>query len=378
MANKEQAITAPQSVSFLAIDPYRERLIERPTEKVQTGKDWIRWGDKNTYPYYLESLSAECTTLRTIQLGLVDYIVGNGVQISGGGLDADAIDAKHLTPAELVEASAKDAARLGGFAWELIPNAQGNLAAVSPLRFKYIRLNKEGDVVYYSEKWNKNYSEMLVYPRWSGVFPRDEKTGDYSPAVLYVKCWGDGVYPEPLYASAVKECETERGIAEFHLGNIERGFMGSYMINFCNGAPPTDEAKRQIERDVQSKFGGASNAGRIMLNFADNKEHLAVLQKMEVADYGEKYATLSEFIRQQLYTCFRANPNLFGIPTAQGFNSEEYEAAFKLFNRTIVHPLQVKICAAWNKATGGTMTIEPFTLDGAEQAAGNNANGVEE
>lgn len=364
----------PQRVSFLAISPYKERLIERPTEKVQAGRDWVRWGDKNTYPLYLEGLSADCTTLRTIQLGLVDYVVGNGVQIEGGALDAKSIDGRHLTPAELVEVTAKDAARLGGFAWELIPNANGELAAIVPMKFKYIRLNKEGDVVYYSEKWQKASPEILVFERWSGEFPYDTKEDKYKSAVLYVKCWGDAIYPEPLYASAVKACETERGIDEFHLGNIERGFMGSYIINFCNGAPPTDEIKRQIERDVNQKFAGATNAGRILINFADNKDHLAVLQKLEVSDYGNKYETLSEHIRQQLFTCFRANPNLFGIPTAQGFNAEEYESAFKLFNRTIVHPLQEKICMAWTKATGGTMTIEPFTLDGSEQNAGGTGN----
>lgn len=375
MANSDN-IAQEQRVSFLAIDPYRERLIERPTETRMAGRDWMKWGDRNTYPLYLESLSAECTTLRTIQMGFVDYVCGNGVTVGAGVLNPDAIDGRNLLPRELVEATARDIARIGGFAWELIPNMKGELAALVPMHFKFIRLNKEGDVVYYSEKWQKGLQDILVYPRWGGAFPRDEKTGEYLPCVMYVKCWGDNVYPEPLYASALKECETERGIADFHLGNIERGFMGSYVINFCNGAPPSDEIKKELERDVNQKFAGASNAGRILLNFAQDKDHLAVLQKMEVADYGEKYATLSKHCRQQIFTCFRANPNLFGIPTeSNGFNSEEYESAFKLFNRTIIRPVQQRICEAWAKTTAGVMTIEPFTLDGGEQAAGGTGTG---
>lgn len=384
MANnsKENAITKAQGVSFLAIDPYHERLIESPVERTQAGRDWVRWGEKNTYPLYLEGLSAECTTLRTIQLGLVDYVCGNSVSVEGGVLPADALDGKHLTPNELALECARDAAKIGGFAWEMIPNAKGELAALVPMRFKYIRLNKEGDVVYYSEKWQRGVAEYIVYPRWNGAFPRDEKTGEYLPCVYYVKCWGDAVYPEPLYAAAVKACETERGIDEFHLGNLERGFMGSYLINFCNGAIPNDEQKREIERNVQQKFGGASNAGRIMLNFADDKDHIAVLQKMEVADFADKYDTLSKWCRQQIFTSFRAAPVLFGIPTDNnGFSVDDYENAFRLFNRTIVHPLQEKICAAFAKVTGGTMAIEPFTLEGAEQTAGGegaNTNAVGE
>lgn len=365
------------AMSFLAIKPFMERTIIAPTEQVVTGKDWVRWGDRNAYPEYLDGLSAECTTLRTIQQGLVDYVCGNGVVVSG--LDAEDIDGHGMTAAELVERSAKDAARLGGFAWELIPNKGGELARIVPMKFKYVRLNKEADVVYYSENWSKASADVLVYGRWRGEFARDEKTGEWRSAVLVVKCWGDNVYPEPLYAAAVKACETERGIDEFHLGNLERGFMGSYLVNFCNGVP-TDEIKKQIERDFTQKFGGAKNAGRVMFNYAADKEHLAVLQKMDVADYADKYETLAKHCRQQIFTAFRANPNLFGIPTEDnGFNSEEYESTFKLFNRTIVHPLQEKICAAWHKATGGDMSIEPFTLEGAEKDAGdNNANGTEE
>lgn len=371
--------TGEAAMSFLAIAPFRERTIIAPTEAVVSGKDWIRWGDKNLYPSYIEGLSAGCTTLRSIQQGLVDYVAGNGVEAQGfaGG---EYLDGKRLTPRGLVEATARDIAKLGGAAWELIPDRNGNLARIVPMRLRWVRLNKEADVVYYSEKWDKSAtggSDLLVYGTWQGAFPRDEKTGEWQPAVLLLRCWGDDTYPTPVYAAAAKACETERGIDEFHLGNLERGFMGSYIVNMCNGIP-ADEVKAQIERDWQQKFGGASNAGRVLFNYAVDKDHLAVLQKMEVADFADKYDTLAKHCRQQIFTAFRANPNLFGIPTEDnGFNSEEYESAFKLFNRTIVRPIQERICEAWTLATGGTMSIDPFTLEGAEGAAGNANTGEE-
>lgn len=370
-----------QAMSFLAIEPFRERTMVSPKESVVTGRDWLRWGDKNAYPDYIEGLSAECTTLRTIQLGLVDYIGGNEVQTAGDTFAGkDYLNGKRLTRRGLVEATGKDIAKLGGAAWELIPSKDGKLAEIHPFRMRFCRLNKEGDVLYYSEKWNSVSAgkEPLVYGRWNGEFHRNEKTGEYESAFILIKCWGDDTYPAPVYAAAVKACETERGVDEFHLGNLERGFMGSYLVNFCNGVP-VDEVKRQIERDFTQKFGGASNAGRVMFNYAADKEHLAVLQKMEVADFADKYETLSKHTRQQIFTAFRANPNLFGIPTEdKGFSSEEYESAFKLFNRTIVRPIQERICEAWANATGGTMEITPFSIEGNERSAGEGANTGEE
>ena len=118
-------------------------------------------------------------------------------------------------------------------------------------------------------------------------------------------------------------------------------------------------------------MGGHSNAGRILLNFAPSKEQAAFIQTFRSEDFGEKYAALSKHCRQQLYTAFRANPNLFGIPTESlGFSSEEYESAFRLFNRTHVRPIQRAITDAYEYIFGEqVLEIVPFTLDGAGEAS---------
>ena len=82
-------------------------------------------------------------------------------------------------------------------------------------------------------------------------------------------------------------------------------------------------------------------------------------------DFGEKYNSLEKRARQQIFTAFRANPNLFGIPTDNlGFSSEEYEASFKLFNRTMVQPIQKDIAEALEKIFGTeVVTFVPFNMD---------------
>jgi hypothetical protein len=127
--------------------------------------------------------------------------------------------------------------------------------------------------------------------------------------------------------------------------------------------------KKEVERNFTEKFAGKRNAGRVMFAWAPDREHAPILQKMEVADYGEKYETLSKHCQQQIFTAFRANPNLFGVATeSNGFNSEEYEQAFKLFNRTMVKPVQRAILDAFTLIMGqeGVVTIRPFTLDGGD------------
>ena len=85
-----------------------------------------------------------------------------------------------------------------------------------------------------------------------------------------------------------------------------------------------------------------------------------------MTDFGEKYKALAENSRQKIFTAFRAYPNLFGLSTSTGFNIEEFEQAFKLYNRTAVRPVQRLIADAYDRIYGqpGVLNIVPFSLDG--------------
>jgi hypothetical protein len=168
----------------------------------------------------------------------------------------------------------------------------------------------------------------------------------------------------PCYAAAVKACETERCVDDFHLNAINNGFTGSYIINFNNGVPE-DKIKEEIEEAFNEKFSGHENAGRIGFSWNPNKESATTVEKIEVEDFGEKYKSLESNSRQKIFTAFRANPNLFGIPTESlGFSSEEYESAFRLFNRTMIRPAQKLLAGAYDKIYGrkGVLTITPFSM----------------
>ena len=162
---------------------------------------------------------------------------------------------------------------------------------------------------------------------------------------------------------------------DFHLGNITRGFMGSYMLNFNNGVP-TDEMKDEIERSFTEKFAGHQNAGRVVFSWNRDKDAATTIEKIDIEDFGEKYNTLAKHSRTQIFAAFRANANLFGIPTENnGFNSEEYEASFSLFNRTMIRPVQMQIIDMFDAVAGrkDSLYIEPFTLKSEAEEAESEA-----
>ena len=357
MADNEKKTTP---FSFLALDPFIETCIVSPEEKKVGGKEYILWGDKNYYPEYLAELFMNCTTLHSVIMGTADYVAGNGATAARPLYGDRFMNRKGQTAHEIVRALAYNAVQYGGFAIQVIRDNGGNIAEIYPINMRFLRSDKENEVFWYSEKWKGTNGSVktVKYPK----FIRDSKEPS---SILYSKGDVDSTYPQPLWCAAVKSCEVERSIDEFHLNNINNGFMGSYIVNFNNGIP-TDEMKKEIEKMFNRKFAGKDNAGRIMFSWNNSKDTATTLQKMEVSDYGEKYQTLAKHVERSIYKAFRANPNLFGLATeSNGFNSEEYESAFKLFNRTVIRPVQQSICYALDKILGqnDVLTIVPFTLD---------------
>lgn len=257
----------------------------------------------------------------------------------------------------------------GGFALMVRRNVNGGVAAVDYIDMRYLRLNKTGDVFYYSEKWAEpGRKNVLVYPAfmagldWASL---DETARNkHMASILYVKRGHTQVYPLPIYGAAVKACEIERCIDDYHLNSIENGFTSSLIINFNNGVPD-DEQKEQIEEDVNEKFSGHQNAGRIMCSFNPDKESAATFEVPDIKDFGERYNALAKHSRQQIFTSFRAIPALFGLMNeSTGFSSQEFAESFKLYNRTQIRPVQRLIADAYDKIFGvqGILTITPFDI----------------
>lgn len=376
MSNTEQNKPARARISFAAIDPYVDTNIILPVEKFVSAKDLMEWGTRNSYPDYLLDLYNNVPTLRAIINGNIDFIAGDDVSILPltQHLPNGIMNNRGDQIREQIKDIAKDYEIYGGFALQIIRNLIGEVAEVYYIDMRFLRTNKEGNVFYYCEDWSKSVrKDVIVYPafmpnlNWDAL--DDEARNRNASSILYVKNVHTQVYPAPLYAASIKACEIERLIDDFHLSDINNHFVSSAIINFNNGIPD-DDVKEQIEREFTEKFCGASNGGRTAFSWNPNKESATDIVEFEVKDFGERYKTLSDHSRQQIFTAFRANPNLFGIPTeGNGFANEQYAESFKLYNRTQIKPVQRMIADAYDKIYGQpkVLTIVPFSMDGESE-----------
>lgn len=351
--NSTKDNTKQIQVSFAALNPFIETNIVSPEEKAVSGKDFIQWGDNNLYPNYLCGLYKDVTVLRTIINGIADYVVGDGVSTS-----------LNYTPEEIediVRLLAQDYALYGGIALDVERSIEDKVAKAYHLDFKSLRSDKKGDFFYYSSDWKKS-AGRVNYTTYS-KFRTD---GKEKSSIYYFKNTANQTYPTPLIAGdGLIAAETIKSISQYHLNSIKNGFSGNYVMNFNNGVP-SDAQKEELEEMFYDKFVGENNAGRPMLSFNNGDKQAVTVTKIDSDNFADKYAALRDSSRQTIFTAFRANPNLFGIPTENnGFSNEEYMESFKLFNRTVIRPIQKIICNAFDRVfqTSNSVTIKPFNID---------------
>lgn len=340
-------------INFIAINPYIEKNIVSSTETDIKNQGFVEWGEGNLYPSYCNDLYMNVPTLHSIINGIVDYVTGDDVKSNNVFLS----DTKMR---KLVANIAIEYALYGGFALNVLRNKFGAVVNVEVVDMRKLRTNQKQDTFYYSDDFNnKSYGrcKYIVLP----LFDKDDKA--QASSIYYFNNSHFKTYPTPHYASAVIACEIEKSIDEFHLSSIENGMMSGYMVNFNNGTP-SEEMQDEIERNFNEKFCGKSNAGRVMLSFNESAENAVTVEKLDIDDYGEKYESLAKRAKQEIFTAFRANPNLFGINTENnGFAQEDFENSFKLFNKTVITPMQNTIVDAINDVMGeNSVEIQPFTI----------------
>ena len=359
-------------VSFAAIDQFVETNIVLPTEKV-TNRDFVEWGKGNNYPGYLLDLYNNVTTLRSIINGNIDFITGDDVTILplGDRFAEGIMNTRGDLITDIVRDLAKDYNLYGGFALQIIRDHNGDVAEIYYIDMRFIRSNKENDVFYYNEHWDKGgRKDVIIYPKflrnldWASL--TDEERDRHASSILFVKNVHTQVYPAPMYAASVLSCEIEKAISQYHWNSLNNNFCPDIIINFNNG-DPGDEIKEEIVSDLEEKFSGYQNGKRFMVSFNKDRMSAVTIDAIKTDDFSERYKALEESCRRQIFAAFRAQPLLFGLNSdvSTGFSTDEFEQSFKLYNRTQIRPAQRLIADAFDRIYGskGVLTIKPYSLE---------------
>ena len=321
------------------------------------GKNWIEYGTddyKNLYPQFIIDLYYNSGTHSAIINATSQMIAGK--DITAKETDSVELNAKlenffknansKETLHEVLKKCAFDFKLQGGFALNIIYSKSGQVAEIYHVPVERLRVglpNELGriDKYYICADWsnirrNKPQEVAAFNPLDRTTPSQILYTGLYSPNME--------MYYTPDYSSACNWALIDQKVSEYHLGNIERGFSGSYFINMNNGVP-TAEERLQIERSIEKKFTGSGNAGKFVLSFSDSKDRAAEITPIDVSNADKQYLALQELLVQNIMTGHRVtSPMLLGVKTeGQLGGRDELMQAFEIYQNTVVKPYQEHI-----------------------------------
>ena len=345
-----------------SINDSHVRVVPTFEEKANTNKPYLYYGANNKFPQYLWELYLKSALLQSIINGTADYVMGDDIIYSesdnvqklkeSANKDGDTLD-------DIVKKITIDYLIFGGFSIQVIFNKLGQISELYWLDFQNVRVNKDGNKIYYSDDWVKKSNDYLTYD----IFDSNKRKGT---SVYYFKGHlSRGIYPIPRYNGALSAIETSTEISKFHLNSILNNFSGNFIINFNNGQPSVD-VQEEIERKVKEKFSGADNAGKFILSFNDSKDNGVTVERIADDNFDKKYESLRTDTYKEIFVAFRAIPQLFGLNLENvGFNTQEYESAYLLYNQTVIIPIQKDIIRIFNKIFGvdNSLSFAPFKLE---------------
>ena len=320
----------------------------RPEINERYNQEWIEYGDDNNYFQYLIDRYNGSPTNNAAINGIAEMVYGKG-------LDAvDSID-KPEEYKELKELFTKDCMKkicydykmMGQAALQIIYSKdRSRIVQVEHIPVETLRaekVDKQGIIkhYYYAKDWSEIKGSKV--PKRIPAFG----TSNSGLEILYIKPYRAGFYYySPVdYQGGLQYAELEEEIANYHINNIQNGLAPSMLINFNNGVP-TEEQRELIERSIQEKFSGSSNAGRFILAFNDSKDLAASIEPVILSDAHEQYKFLSDESMRKVMVSHRiVSPMLVGIKdnTGLGNNAEELQTASILMDNTVIRPMQVTI-----------------------------------
>lgn len=328
-------------------------------EKLTTGRPWVRYGNDNLFPQFLQMLANKSALHGAIVQSKVDYAFGKGL---------DTTDVKNETLVEhfvnhpnggeslndIYKKCIFDYVVYGAFALNPIWSDDGTEIAqlyhcgIDKLRSGYKDEYGRVNEWYYSDNWLKSGANKVA------------KIASYSPLerngsqILYVKDYNPSAtyYALPSYVGALNSIATDTEITNFHLANIRNGMSPSKMITFTDGEP-SEEEEAVIKRQLTDLYTGSDNGGKFMLAFVNDPEHAPKVDTIGGDDLDEQFMQLEDSVLQQILSGHRVtSPLLVGIRSeggGLGSNTDEIYTAYTLFYNTVIKPIQDKVLGVLNE-----------------------------
>lgn len=344
-------------ISQSIMDTINMRNIELPMPKEQKGFDWVLFGPNNSFPMDI----LEYRNSSAIHDSIIE---GKTALIAGGGFLFDAnrelsnqfiVDNWKLVPFwrkldKIFWMVARDQETFGYSCFEVIYSMDRtrivDINWIDASRIASGKRNEFGEVneYYYSDNW----SNTRMYP--PRKIDKYDPNGEGLRQLMFIKYDDNNMdyYALPNYYSALRWIKADALMGEYNLAAINNGFSPSIVFKFFK--KPTPEERRMNSEAIKAQHGGAKNAGKAIIFYADGKELAPEVQTLDATNIDQRLIQVADQIVQQIVTAHRCHPQLLGIqtPGKLGYSSELLQS-WEIFNKMVIQPERKLILDAFRE-----------------------------
>ena len=324
---------------------------KRPEIIEDKRKDWVTWGDENSYFDYLMNRYKNSATNNSIINSIVRLMYGKGLSAK----DAQRKPNEYATLMSIfgkkdVKQLCLDLKLFGKCAIQVHyskDRKQVKKAYHIPVNLLAPeKCNEDGDIeaYYFSDNWNdvRNYEPKRI-PSFG--------YSNEAVEVLYIQPYSAGMkyFAHVDYQGGVDYTLLEEEIADYLICEVQGSFSGTKLINF-NNSKPTEEQQAYIQSKVIQKLTG-SKGQKVIVSFNDDKDSATTIDDIPLNDAAEQYSYLSEeCMRKIMLSHSVTSPLIFGIATSTGFssNADELQNSFNLFDNMVIKPFQEMLLDAFD------------------------------
>lgn len=331
--------------------------IELPMPKEQKGFDWVLFGPNNSFPIDILEYRNSSAIHDSIIEGKTSLIAGNGIifEETRELSDRFIVDNWKLIPFwrkldRIFWMVARDQETFGYSCFEVIYSMDRtrivDLNWIDASRIASGKKNEFGEIdcYYYSENW----SNTRQYP--PRKIEKYDPNGEGVRQLMFIKYDDNNMdyYALPNYYSALRWIKADALMAEYNLAAINNGFSPSIIFKFFK--KPSPEERRMNSEAIKQQHGGAKNAGKAIIFYADGKDLAPEVQTLDATNIDARLLQVSEQITQQIITAHRCHPQLLGIqvPGKLGYSSELLQS-WEIFNNMVIKPERKLILDAFKE-----------------------------
>lgn len=323
-------------------------------EKIDTGLNYVKYGDNNLFPQELLQYSdksvthSACLKLKTLAIG------GEGfeVQFNDTKKFLESLDFE-TDNSTILEKISNSLAIFDGFALEVIWNRKGDkITNVYYIPFENLRAERPdryGNVkfYYYNSNWEFAFQNNEKISRFDPLLSKE-----YPKQILYFGKHNSKsiCYPIPTYASAINYIVNEYELSLHYLSCSVNSFSPSMMMSFIGNYTP--EEKKDFIKQINDNYKGNGNSNKLITNFIENETQKPIVETIQVNNVVDMYLNSSMESKNQIITANQiTSPALISVSDSNSSifsNGDELKTSWNIFQKTTIKSYQILIEKCFN------------------------------